>query len=204
MRNASVASCASASDASVASARGFVSFALLSLVLLGCPNKDTASDAGKGATSASASTPATASAGDAAAPREGGSTSATGEAAYAGTYEAKPAALYIPEHQDWKNTKQAKDDPAKHVGEGNLTIEVAADGRVTGTVDSGPASPGLISGLVEGTRLTATIRRKEAGDQGLTGSILGTVEGGQITGTGKLADATAAILREGKVSAKKK
>jgi hypothetical protein len=186
----------------------WASFALASLALVACPNKDAAQDAGKPAASMSASAPASvtvATAGDAApGAAEGGAASTAGEAAYAGTYEAKPATLYIPEHQDWKNTKQAKDDPAKHVGDGNLTIDVGSDGRVTGTVDSGPASPGLISGLVEGTRLTATIRRKEAGDQGLTGSILGTVEGGQITGTVKLSDATAAILREGKVSAKKK
>jgi len=125
-------------------------------------------------------------------------------ASYAGTYTAAPASLHIPEHKDYAGVKQAKDDPSKLVGEGNLSLAVDGHGILSGTIDTGPVAPALVEGVVSGGALSGTVRRKEATDDGLTGSIVGKIVGGGLEATMRLADANAASIREAKVTAKQK
>ncbi|MDF2696193.1 MAG: hypothetical protein K0S65_4576 [Labilithrix sp.] len=80
--------------------------------------------------------------------------------------------MYIPQAKDWASVKQAKDDPTKHVGEGALSLAVDGDGKVTGTIDSGPAGPGVIDGSVIDGELRGVVRRKDPKDEGLTGTFL--------------------------------
>jgi hypothetical protein len=127
-----------------------------------------------------------------------------GPSSYAGKYSAEPATLYIPTEKDWAHTKQAKDDPSKLVGDGTLAFTVDPSGRVEGTIDSGPASPALIHGSLEGEAFSATVRRKDPADEGLYGTLTGTVKGKSIEGVLKLSDARAALLREAKFTAEKK
>lgn len=172
-------------------------------VLAGCPKSQ--SDDPKPAPSAStpiavassSAAPAASSAAPAA-----GSAPAGAAAAWTGTYTLAPAKMYISDTKDFERVKQVKDDPTQHVGDGTLSIDVGADGRVTGTIDAGPASPAIIDGSVVDGEIRCTVRRKTIADNGLTGTFTAksTGEDGKLA----LAEANAAIVREGKVTLKKK
>lgn len=159
-----------------------------------------ATDAGAAppAASASAAAPASASASASAKP-------AGASASYEGKYTAAPATYYIPtESKDWTGVKQAKDDPTKMVGEGTLSLAVDGSGTLSGTIDSGPASPAVIAGTVVEGAMNGHVRPKDAGEDALTGTLVAKVTGDTVEGTIKLSNANASILREAKFSAKKK
>ena len=123
-------------------------------------------------------------------------------ASFEGTYRSAVGSLYIPDSKDWSSVKPAKEDGSKHVGEGALTLDIAADGAVSGAITSGPAAPAILEGRAEGDVLTGTVRREDVTDEGLTGTFHATRSGGELSGTMKLADANAGIVREAKVTAK--
>lgn len=125
-------------------------------------------------------------------------------ASYGGTYTLAPAKYYISDSKDFASVKQAKDDPAKFVGEGALSLSVAADGKVTGTVDSGPLAPALVDGSLIGEELRGNIRRKDPADGGLTGVFMATASGDAATGSLSLAESSASIVRDGKLTLKRK
>jgi hypothetical protein len=132
-------------------------------------------------------------------------TPATGTAAaYAGTYSLTSAKYYIADTKDFASVKQVKDDPSKFVGDGAVTLAVSPDGKVTGTIDSGPASPALIDGSVIGTEIRGKVRRKDVNDDGLTGVFSATIAGDTATGTLSLAESNASLVRDGKLTMKRK
>jgi hypothetical protein len=135
-----------------------------------------------------------------AAPSASASAAPSAHAAYEGTYTLAPASYYVPEHKDYAGVKQAKDDPAKHVGNGALTLTIEG-GRVSGSIDSGPVSPAIIDGALVDGEIRATVRRKTP-DDGLTGTLTAREKDG--TGALSLAESNAAIVREGKLTLKKK
>ena len=142
---------------------------------------------------------------DAAAPAEAASAEApAAPRTFMGTYAASPAAIYISSESEFAKVKQAKDDPSKHVGEGAISLTIAPDGKVTGTIDSGPASPALLDGTAIGDEVRGNVRRKDPSDDGLTGTFDAKIATGQIEGTISLADGTAGIVRGGKISLSKK
>lgn len=176
---------------------------LATVFLVACPkDKPAESDA------ASTAPPASASASASAAPSGSAASSATpagAAAAYEGKYTAAPSTYYIPtESKDWTGVKQAKDDGTKMVGDGTLALTVDGTGRVSGTIDSGPASPAVIAGMVVDGALNGTVRPKEGTEDGLTGTLVAKVSGDSIEGTMKLANANASVLREAKLTAKRK
>lgn len=179
---------------------------LLAFALAGCPKSS--DDGTKPAPSASAAasiaapqaSAAPAASGAAAGPGTGGAAAAS----FAGTYSLAPAAMYIPDHKDWERVKQAKDDPSKLVGDGALAIAVDGSGRVSGTIDTGPAGPAVIDGSLVDGEIRGLVRRKDPSDNGLTGTIVATRSGDELTGKLSLAEANAAIVREGKITMKKK
>jgi hypothetical protein len=116
-----------------------------------------------------------------------------------------PGTLYIPsENKEYAGVKQAKDDGTKMVGDGTLTLDVDATGRVTGTFESGPAQGSLLDGTVADGSVAGTVRVKSAGEDGLHGSLVGKMTGDAIEGTMTLADHNASVLRDVKFTAKKK
>lgn len=172
-------------------------------VLAGCPKSDENKGAPAASSSAAASaapaTSASATATDAGAP-----STANAATSYTGTYSVSPGAYYIPSSKDYANVKRGKDDPTQHVGEGTLALEVGTDGKVTGTVETGPAGPGVIEGSVIDGEIRGFIRRKDPSDQGLTGTFSAQQSGDTVEGKLSLAEANAASVREGKLSLKKK
>jgi hypothetical protein len=175
----------------------------LALTLAGCSK----GESGKPAPAASASVIAQSASPspEAGAPAAKASAEPTGKAAsYSGTYSVAPASIYISDAKDFAHVKQAKDDPSKHVGEGAISLVVGADGHVTGTIDSGPASPALIDGSLVDGEIRGNVRRKTPSDDGLTGTLQSKVSGDSVDGKLSLAEANAAIVREGKLSLKRK
>jgi hypothetical protein len=128
--------------------------------------------------------------------------SRTSEASYAGTYSIAPGSVYIPTSKEFSGARVAKDEPSKLVGEGALTFTIDAQGRLRGTVDSGPLSPAILDGsTLEGDTIRGTIRRRNPSDEGLTGTLVGTRAGTKLEATLFVADAMAVMVRTGKVTA---
>jgi hypothetical protein len=152
------------------------------------------------APSASAVASAGSSAAASAMPSATSSAAPSARATYEGTYALTPGSYYVPEHKDYAGVKQAKDDPSKHVGNGTLALSIEGE-RVTGTIDTGPASPAVIDGSIVDGEIRATVRRKTP-DDGLTGTLTAHEKDG--TGALSLAESNAAIVREGKLSLQKK
>lgn len=185
---------------------------LAGLMALGCSRSgsETAHDAGASATTTQAATTAPdAGAGEAPKPGAGAGARATAAAkpgaksAWSVTFALAPAKLYIPDSKDWSGTKQAKSDDAKLVGEGKMSLEVNATGRVSGATEDGPLGAAVIDGRLDDGTLRATLRRKDPSDEGLTGTLFASVTGDKLEGTMELADGTAASVREAKVSGSK-
>ena len=185
-----------------------MSVIVFAFALGGCPKSG--GDAEKTAPPASAAPSADASTGTTASTEAGAAEApapakTTGQAAsYEGSYSLAPAKMYIPETKDYARVKQAPDDPAKHVGEGTLTLSVDAEGVVSGTIDSGPAAPAVVDGRVIDGEIRGNVRRKDPADSGLTGTLVATQAAGAVEGKLSLAESSAAVVREGKLSLKKK
>jgi hypothetical protein len=171
------------------------------LSLGGCSkDRGAAKPAPSDSVAAIASAPPIAEAG----PAAGTPASSGGAVSYAGTYSISPRALYIPPSKDYGRVAQAKDDPAKHVGDGALSLAIDAEGRVSGAIESGPAAPAIIDGSLVDGEIRGNVRRKTPSDDGLTGTLLATVNADAVEGTLSHAEAHAAIVREGKLALKKK
>lgn len=172
--------------------------------LVACSKSENAAPA----PSASASTATSSRPAASAAPDAGTATATitakTETGSFAGTYSVAPAKLYIPENKDWNGVKQAKDEPSKLVGDGALSLSVDASGRVSGTIDSGPAGPAVIEGSAIDSEIRGVVRRKDASDDGLTGTLVGTRSADGVSGKLSLAESNAAIVREGSFTLKKK
>ena len=122
---------------------------------------------------------------------------------YAGKYTVTAGKMYVPEQKDWSSVKW-KNDETKMLGDGDLTLSVDGQGRVSGSTEAGPLGASVLEGISDGTTLTCTVRRKDPSDEGLTGTLVATIAGDALDGTMKLAESNAAVVREAKVDAKAK
>jgi hypothetical protein len=122
---------------------------------------------------------------------------------YAGKYAVAVGKMYVPDQKDWSSVK-FKNDETKLLGDGEITLVVDGTGRVSGGTEAGPLGASVVSGTSDGTTLTATVRRKDPSDEGLTGTLVAKISGDALDGTMKLAEANAAVVREAKLEAKAK
>jgi hypothetical protein len=144
------------------------------------------------------------------APKDAGPSAEAGAAApagkttsFAGKYTVTTGTMYVPTDKDWSSVK-FKNDDSKLLGEGEMALTVDPTGRVSGSTESGPLGASMIEGTSDGSALAATIRRKDALDEGLTGTLVATISGDSLTGTMKLSEWNAAVVRVAKLEAKKK
>ena len=131
------------------------------------------------------------------------STSTSTSTSYAGKYSVALGAMYVPNNKDWSSVK-FKNDETKMLGDGEMSIAIAPSGRVSGGTEGGPLGASVVEGMSSDGGLTATIRRKDPTDDGLTGTLVAKVTADAIEGTMKLAESNAAVVRIGKLDAKKK
>lgn len=126
-----------------------------------------------------------------------------GEAAsFAAKYTMTAGTMYVPKEKDWSAVK-FKNDESKMLGEGTFNLAIDAGGTVSGTSEGGALGAAIIDGKVDGDRITATIRRKDPSDEGLTGTLLAKREGDKLDGAMKLAESNAAVVREANFTAQK-
>jgi hypothetical protein len=122
---------------------------------------------------------------------------------YAGKYSVAVGKMYVPDQKDWSSVK-FKNDETKLLGDGEISLVVDGTGRVSGGTESGSLGASIVDGLSDGTTLTATVRRKDPSDDGLTGTLVAKITGDALAGTMNLAESNAAVVREGKLDAKAK
>lgn len=122
---------------------------------------------------------------------------------YAGKYSVAVGKMYVPDQKDWSSVK-FKNDETKLLGDGEITLVVDGTGRVSGGTEAGPLGASVLAGTSDGTTLTATVRRKDPSDDGLTGTLVAKIAGDALEGTMKLAESNAAVVRVGKLEAKRK
>ncbi|MDB4943771.1 MAG: hypothetical protein JWP97_3305 [Labilithrix sp.] len=168
----------------------------------GCSKKDEGTAAP--APSVSAPAPVTSGAPSAAPAADAAAAPAGAARSYAGKYTVTPGIMYVPADKDWAPVKWKNGDESKLVGDGELALSVDGTGRVTGTSDGGPLGAAIVDGASDGQTLTATIRRKDPLDEGLTGTLVATIAGDKLEGSMKLAEFTAAIVRVATVTASRK
>ena len=152
---------------------------------------------------AKASAAAAAEAGTTAVTTDAGQEAGTTGKSFAGKYAVTAGSMYVPESKDWASVK-FKNDETKMLGEGELTIAIDGSGRVSGGSEAGPLGASVLDGKSDGTTLTATVRRKDPSDEGLTGTLQAKVAGDTIEGTMNLAESNAAVVRFARFQAKKK
>jgi hypothetical protein len=169
-------------------------------------NESTTS-AGKPSTGSAAGTAGSAKSASAGSAAPTGATAAaphaTGDAAsYAVKYTLAPSTMYVPDNKEYSGVK-FKNDESKFVGDGTMTLVIDPAGRVSGTSEGGPLGAAVVEGTVQGDLVTANIRRKDALDEGLTGTLIAKKDGDKLEGTMKLSEFNAAVVREAKITAQK-
>lgn len=145
----------------------------------------------------------------AAQPLEGGAPTAGdakgAELVLVGEYTTKPGTFHVPDHKDWEKVRWRGDDAKDGVGKGSIRVVVGGDGRVRGELGEGGAlGAALLSGVAHEGRVTATVLRKTADDDGFTGTLEAALSGDALRGTLRLASAASNLVREGTFEATKK
>lgn len=172
----------------------------LALASFACKKSDPEGPAPQGSASTAPAAPSSSASSATASEAGAPSAKATGTASsFSGKYTTEAVtAIAVPEGTKWKG-----EEGTEGTGEGTLTLEAAADGRVTGTVE-GPLGPALVEGLLEGDSLTASFRRKDPADNGFYGTILGKVAGDKVEGSVAASRGNAGLVRTGKLTLSKK
>ncbi len=190
---------------------------LLTIVMLasasGCDNNKAGGASTPSASASAAATSATPSASASSAPKSAPSSSGTtapaagAEASWAGSYKSEAGSIYVPTEvangKDWKDVKWRGDLSNSGLGDGPMTLTIDPSGRVSGSLE-GPLGPAIINGQLIENRVTATITRKNTSDGGFVGTLTGSVEDAKVTGTMKLSQREASVIRSATFSASKK
>ncbi|MEO6574430.1 MAG: hypothetical protein ABIP89_11360 [Polyangiaceae bacterium] len=102
---------------------------------------------------------------------------------WTGAYKSSAGTLYVPPGKEWSGTKWRGDESPDGLGEGTITLSIdPKSGGVAGTLD-GPVGPGVLYGSSADGKVTATLARKDAADNGFTGTLIGNVAGDKLEGT---------------------
>jgi hypothetical protein len=127
----------------------------------------------------------------------------TGPRVYAGTYNATPGALFVPDAAAWEHVKFRGDD-AGALGEGTLTFSIDADsGAVSGDLE-GPLGPATLSGLAADDALSFSVAPREKSEMAFSGTGTGAVDGGVATGEIHASSWRANVLRTATFAAQAK
>jgi len=120
---------------------------------------------------------------------------------WAGKYEAKKGKIdvakevkdFVPDHDDGKTA----------VGPGNVTITIGNDGEAVGKLD-GALGDGTISGKIEDDKFSGAIFPNDQAKGAFGGIITGTLAGGAIKGSIRVAGSDATVVREAPFELKKR
>ncbi|MDB4995808.1 MAG: hypothetical protein JWM74_3240 [Myxococcaceae bacterium] len=129
-----------------------------------------------------------------------GSEKAPAKSSWSGKYTSTPGTITVPDGGEWSYVKWRGDESKDGLGEGALVLEIERN-VVTGTLD-GPLGPATVSGIVDGTQVSARIERKTPSDNGFSGTLVGTLgtPAATLEGTMHLSVHDAHIIRVAKFS----
>jgi hypothetical protein len=117
---------------------------------------------------------------------------------WSGKYQSAPGSLYVFDGGEWKGVHFRGDDASTGLGEGTLSFTVdPKTGVVRGKTD-GAIGDAVVTGAVTGSELSFTVMRHEARDHGLTGTGVGTITASAVTGTMRLSQGDAHVIRVAK------
>lgn len=122
--------------------------------------------------------------------------------AFAGSYTMAVGTMYVPDDPEFK-TVRFKNDETKMLGPGKLSLAISPSGRVSGESEGGPLGAAIVEGRIDGDQFAASIHRKDANDEGLTGTLVGTRKGDTLEGTMNLSEWNATVVREAKFTAQR-
>jgi hypothetical protein len=165
----------------------------------------TTTPSGSGATkvagTASASaTNATGSASGTTAASAGAVAAAPGAAsAWDATYKSAAGTLYVPAEKDWKGFRFRGEESAAGIGDGTMKLSVDAQGKVTGEGE-GALGKFTVSGSLRDNAVTATLTASDGA--AFYGTLQGTRNGDALTGTMKLSNDKATLVREASFTGK--
>jgi hypothetical protein len=125
-------------------------------------------------------------------------TASSAPQSWRGKYSTTPTSLVVP--KDWSKTHWSSSDTTAGVGDGAITLTIdPATHRVTGTLD-GAIGAAVVEGQLGTDGLTASVRRKDPTDKGLSGTLVATMAADKITGALTLTTGDGATLRAGTFS----
>lgn len=150
-----------------------------------------ASSADSGAT-----TGAAASASSTAAAAANTAPAATGKARTVnGPYQATKGTFYIPDSSGWSGVKQLGEDDPSGIGAGTLSLQIGADGRVSGKI-TGALGDLTVDGLDRDGELTAQLMPATGAPiTSFTGTLIAKDDGTKVTGTMRLSDGINRLVR---------
>jgi hypothetical protein len=171
---------------------------LLALGLVGGCSKSTPDVTAAPSATASVAAPAGSGSGAVTGSGSGsGLGTAPAKAAWSGKYTSVAGTITVPDGGEWSYVKWRGDESKDGLGEGALALEINGN-MVSGTLD-GPLGPATVSGIVDGTQVSAKIERKTPSDKGFSGTLVGTL-GATLEGTMHLSVHDAHIIRVAKFS----
>jgi hypothetical protein len=179
--------------------RALTSVALTGIV--GCSKPSSDSAAASPSASASSSAPMASSSVPSA---SASAAAARAPVAWAGTYTSTPGSLYVYDGGEWKGVHFRGDDASDGLGTGSLSFTIDPTTRQVHGVGAGPIGDVVITGAVTGDEVSFTALRKDTTDRGLTGTGVGKLSQGALTGTMRLSRGDAHVIREAKFDLSKK
>jgi hypothetical protein len=139
------------------------------------------------APSTSGSTPTPSSS---ATPTASSTPTATATGSFSGQYDAKASTVVVP-NAKWKGD----DDGKTGVGSGTMTLAIAADGSVTGTLE-GALGDALLFGHADGATITGTMIPKTPSADSFYGTFVAEKKDGATKGKLMASRSNAGALRE--------
>ena len=117
---------------------------------------------------------------------------------WTGAYTSSPGSLYVYDGGEWKGVHFRGDDASIGLGEGTLSLTIDPNATALRGTGGGPLGDVILSGALDAKtgELSFTVLRKDTADRGFTGTGVGHVREGTLTGTMRLSRGDAHVIRE--------
>ncbi len=172
-------------------ALGALSWAALGSVACSEPHGASSSSSGRAiAASGGASAPPASASSVAQSTADAKASPLAGE--WSGRFESKKKAPTL--DPGVKERSWTKDDGKQMAGPGQVSLRVAPDGGVSGTI-SGALGQGQITGSAEGATISATVTPSEESETAMAGVLVLTLEGNTLNGELNASSADATVVR---------
>jgi hypothetical protein len=115
------------------------------------------------------------------------------------TYKSAAGELYVPAEKDWKGFRFRGEESAVGIGDGTIKLSVDAQGKVTGQGE-GTLGKFTVNGSMRDNNITATLTPSDGAS--FYGTMQATRNGNELSGTMKLSNDKATLVRQAAISGK--